>query len=140
MDTNLQPASAWMFVCRESLVCVTHRSQQISDDDSEGKQMAHPVATNADLADALAALDARDDAVSSRYLERAARQGSIMGRAIRDVLDDGNSRNAYDKPLAFELFVRGGGNLALYEAVSAELAKLYDALLNRPGFRGGQLV
>ncbi|AGI09773.1 hypothetical protein GUF72_21520 [Xanthomonas citri pv. citri] len=90
--------------------------------------MAHPVATNADLADALAALDARDDAASSRHLERAARQGSIMGRAIRDVLDDGNSRNAYDKPRAFELFVRGGGNLALYEAVSAELAKLYDAL------------
>ncbi|PPT93003.1 hypothetical protein XaraCFBP7407_19100 [Xanthomonas arboricola pv. arracaciae] len=90
--------------------------------------MAHPVATNADLADALAALGSRDDAQSSCHLERAVQQGSIMGCAIRDALAHGDFRNAYDEPRAFEVFVRGGGNLALYDAVRAELAKLYDSL------------
>ncbi|AKC79202.1 hypothetical protein XB05_10980 [Xanthomonas arboricola] len=81
-----------------------------------------------DLADALTALGSEDVAESRRLLENAAQQGSIMGRALSDVLNHGGSRNAYDEPRAFEVFIRGGGNLALYTAVSAELAKLYDAL------------
>ncbi|WP_244667735.1 hypothetical protein [Xanthomonas sp. D-99] len=90
--------------------------------------MAYLIAANTHLANALAALGARDDAGSSRYLERAVQQGSIMGRAIIEALEHGSSRNAYDEPRAFEVFIRGGGNLALYDAVSAELANLYDAL------------
>ena len=86
------------------------------------------VASGDDLADALLAIGSKDVAESKRLLERAAQQGSIMGRALSDVLNHGGSRNAYDEPRAFEVFIRGGGNLALYAAVSADLAKLYDAV------------
>lgn len=90
--------------------------------------MAYLVAKSTNLAHALAALGARDVAGSSRYLDCAVQQGSIMGRAIIEALESGDSRSAYDEPRAFEVFIRGGGNLALYDAVSAELAKLYDVL------------
>ncbi|MBO9753851.1 hypothetical protein IB69_018700 [Xanthomonas citri] len=90
--------------------------------------MAYLIAANTHLANALAALGAQDDAGSNRYLERAVQQGSIMGRAISEALERGDSRSAYNEPRAFEVFIRGGGNLALYDAVSAELANLYDAL------------
>lgn len=86
------------------------------------------VSSGNELADALNALDSEDVAEGRRLLERASQQGSIMGRALNDVLNQGGSRNAYVEPRAFEVFIRGGGNLALYTAVSAELAKLYDAL------------
>ncbi|NJB77623.1 hypothetical protein [Xanthomonas arboricola] len=81
-----------------------------------------------DLADALTALGSEDVAGGRRLLEGAAQQGSIMGRALNDVLNQGGSRNAYDEPRAFEVFIRGGGNLALYAAVSADLAQLYNAV------------
>lgn len=51
-----------------------------------------------------------------------------MGRALRHALGEGRARNAYDEPRAFEIFIRGGGNIALYDAVSSELAAHYDAL------------
>ncbi|PPU21867.1 hypothetical protein [Xanthomonas arboricola] len=90
--------------------------------------MAYLVSTSITLASALAALGSGEDAESIRPLERAVQQGSIMGRAIREALEHGDSRSAYDEPRAFEVFIRGGGNVALYEAVSEELAQLYNAL------------
>lgn len=79
------------------------------------------------LSAALSAIEARDDAEARRGLERAAQMGSLMGRALYDALAVGSSRNAYDEPRAFETFIRGGGNIPLYEAVSAELARHYEA-------------
>ncbi|MCC8495800.1 hypothetical protein LN451_18145 [Xanthomonas hortorum pv. gardneri] len=64
-----------------------------------------------DLADALTALGSEYVAGGRCLLEGAAQQGSIMGRALNDVLNQGGSRNAYDEPRAFEVFIRGGETL-----------------------------
>lgn len=84
------------------------------------------------LADALHLLVARDDATPQLIAARDA--GSLMAAALLDNLS-GDERNAYDAPHAFEVFIRGGGNPALYDAVSAALASLIeehsvDALLD----------
>jgi hypothetical protein len=81
-----------------------------------------------DLAAALAAIEAGDDAGARGLLDRAAQRGSLMGKSLGDVLRRGGARNAYDEPRAFETFVRGGGNVPLYASVSSELARQYDAL------------
>jgi len=75
------------------------------------------------LAHALRLLSARDDAIPALIAAREA--GSLMAAAIVDNLS-GDERNAYDAPQAFEVFIRGGGNPSLYDAVSAALASLIE--------------
>lgn len=42
--------------------------------------------------------------------------------------DGGGDGRVYDQPAAFTAFIRGGGNIALYDAVSAALAERYERL------------
>lgn len=78
-----------------------------------------------ELGIALAALAKGKDADALVALE-AARECSVMARALLHALEAGKDANAYDAPRAFEAFIRGGGNVALYRAVSATLARSYD--------------
>ena len=56
---------------------------------------------------------------------------SLLGSALSQYLhregrgSEGRG-SVYDQPAAFEAFIRGGGNVGLYSAVSAALAGLYD--------------
>jgi SAM-dependent methyltransferase len=56
----------------------------------------------------------------------AAATGSRLGVELSRFLDQGEQGWVYDHPAAFELFIRGGGNVELYRATSAALARLYD--------------
>jgi len=51
---------------------------------------------------------------------------SLLGSALSEHLTRVTSGSVYDQPAAFEAFVRGGGNVPLYAAVSAALAARYD--------------
>ena len=77
------------------------------------------------LGDALAALAAGKDDEARRALSRTV-DDSIMGQALSLALGNRSQANAYDAPSAFEAFIRSGGNIALYRAVSSTLARLYD--------------
>lgn len=68
--------------------------------------------TTGDVAGAVAALSAE----VTRPLLNAALRAHLAA--------DGDGR-VYDQPAAFTAFIRGGGNVGLYEAVSAALAGLY---------------
>jgi hypothetical protein len=74
---------------------------------------------------ALAALAAGKDDDARAVLTRA-RNTSPMARALLRAVAVGSEANAYDAPRAFEVFIRGGGNMALYRAVSTLLAATYD--------------
>lgn len=52
--------------------------------------------------------------------------GSLLGRALAEHLPQDGHGSVYDRPAAFEAFIRGGGNVALYEAVTTALGDLYD--------------
>ncbi|WP_432849024.1 class I SAM-dependent methyltransferase [Amycolatopsis sp. CA-161197] len=77
------------------------------------------------LADALAAYRAGD---SSRAFELASRADSPLGAELSAYLATDGSGPVYDQPAAFTAFIRGGGNVALYSRLSAELAARYAAL------------
>jgi hypothetical protein len=77
------------------------------------------------LGTALAALASGREADATVALS-GTRQGSFMARALLHSLEAGQNPNAYDAPRAFEAFIRGGGNVALYDAVSRTLARIYD--------------
>jgi hypothetical protein len=77
---------------------------------------------NDPLARALLQLAHREDA--NENLTTARGDGSLMAAAILENLAAG-SRNAYDAPHAFQVFIRGGGNPGLYSAASSALASLY---------------
>ena len=77
------------------------------------------------LSIALAALAAGREGDAMDVL-KTAREHSLMARALLASLEAGQGANAYDAPRAFEAFIRGGGNVALYRAVSAALAGVYD--------------
>jgi hypothetical protein len=51
---------------------------------------------------------------------------SLLGSALSQHLRREGHGSVYDQPAAFEAFIRGGGNIPLYSAVSAALADLYD--------------
>ena len=51
---------------------------------------------------------------------------SLLGSALSQHLRREGRGSVYDQPAAFEAFIRGGGNVPLYSAVSAALADLYD--------------
>lgn len=63
-------------------------------------------------------------------VDRARREvaggGTPLARALAEHLRDDGHGSVYDQPAAFEAFIRGGGNVGLYAAVSAALADLYD--------------
>jgi len=51
-----------------------------------------------------------------------------MAVALSHAASEEGERGAYDVPRAFEVFIRAGGNPALYGAVSSALARLYEQL------------
>ena len=52
---------------------------------------------------------------------------SLLASALREHLAGAGGGSVYDAPAAFAAFIRGGGNVRLYAAVSAALAGLYEA-------------
>ncbi|MCR6489547.1 methyltransferase domain-containing protein [Amycolatopsis sp. OK19-0408] len=78
------------------------------------------------LADALSAYrsGARDQA--AELAARAGRAGSTLADELRTYLTGDGSGSVYDQPSAFTAFIRGGGNVELYRALSAALATRYD--------------
>lgn len=78
------------------------------------------------LAAGLAAIanDRRDDA--RQALRAAGDDGALLARALLEQLDVPDASTVYDRPAAFEAFIRGGDNVPLYAATSAALARLYD--------------
>ena len=76
-----------------------------------------------DVERALTALVAGDAAAARRAV---AGGGSLLATALSDHLGGASTGSVYDAPAAFAAFIRGGGNVRLYAAVSAALAGLYD--------------
>ncbi|WP_370969755.1 class I SAM-dependent methyltransferase [Amycolatopsis sp. cg9] len=79
------------------------------------------------LADALAAYRAGDRDQAVELAARAGRAGSSLADELRTYLGGDGSAPVYDQPSAFTTFIRGGGNIGLYRALSAALAERYDA-------------
>jgi ubiquinone/menaquinone biosynthesis C-methylase UbiE len=78
------------------------------------------------LADALAARRAGDHDQAVELAARAGRAGSSLADELRTYLTGDGSASVYDQPSAFTAFIRGGGNVGLYRALSAALAARYD--------------
>lgn len=76
------------------------------------------------LASALSALQGGKDCDARNLLEMASAHRSPMATGLLHALDGAEVSSAYDQPHAFERFIRGEGNRALYDTVSAELARL----------------
>ena len=78
------------------------------------------------LAAGLAAIaqDRHDDARLA--LREAMGRGDLLARALLECLESDGTETVYDRPAAFEAFIRGGDNVPLYETTSAALADLYD--------------
>jgi len=73
---------------------------------------------------ALRALTAGDTAAARAAL--AARvDRPLLNAALTAYLAETGDGTVYDQPAAFTAFIRGGGNVALYDAVSAALAERY---------------
>ncbi|MFG1640559.1 class I SAM-dependent methyltransferase [Amycolatopsis sp. NPDC049252] len=79
------------------------------------------------LADALAAHRAGDRDQAAELAAQAGRAGSLLADELRTYLASDGSAPVYDQPSAFTAFIRGGGNVGLYRALSTELAARYDA-------------
>jgi ubiquinone/menaquinone biosynthesis C-methylase UbiE len=79
------------------------------------------------LADALAAYRAGDRDQAADLAARAGRAGSSLAGELHTYLAGDGSASVYDQPSAFTAFIRGGGNVGLYRALSAQLAARYDA-------------
>lgn len=75
---------------------------------------------------ALAALTRGDHDAALAALEQVDRP--LLNAALRTHLADGTDGRVYDQPAAFTAFIRGGGNVGLYDAVSTALAERYDRL------------
>ncbi len=72
---------------------------------------------------ALRALTGGDVAGALAALARVTRP--LLNAALRDHLTGEAGGRVYDRPAAFTAFIRGGGNVGLYAAVSAALAERY---------------
>jgi SAM-dependent methyltransferase len=64
-------------------------------------------------------------AVHEPTLQAAAAEWPLLTAALRQHAAGRRDAQVYDQPAAFEAFIRGGGNVPLYEQVSAELAGQY---------------
>ncbi|MDR7272841.1 SAM-dependent methyltransferase [Pelomonas saccharophila] len=60
-----------------------------------------------------------------RTLRRAAVDLPLLTAAVRQHAAHARDTSVYTSPAAFEAFIRGGGNVPLYERVSGELANHY---------------
>ncbi len=72
---------------------------------------------------ALTALTLGDVATARRAV---AGGGSLVATALAEHLEGPDGGSVYDRPAAFEAFIRGGGNVPLYAAVGEALGELYD--------------
>ncbi|GAA3462649.1 class I SAM-dependent methyltransferase [Saccharothrix longispora] len=72
------------------------------------------------------ALDALAAGDLARAREAVREPASPLAAALATHLDGAAGGSVYDRPAAFEAFVRGGGNVALYEAVVDALGALYE--------------
>ncbi|WP_457356366.1 class I SAM-dependent methyltransferase [Roseateles sp. P5_D6] len=61
----------------------------------------------------------------STTLHRAAADLALLSTALRQHAIRAQDTQVYTSPAAFEAFIRGGGNVPLYERVSTELASHY---------------
>lgn len=83
--------------------------------------------TTADLiAAGLAAIAGNRHDEARRALHAAGEKGAVLANALLVHLDAGEAHTVYDRPAAFEVFIRGGDNVPLYQATSAALARMYD--------------
>jgi SAM-dependent methyltransferase len=67
---------------------------------------------------------AGDPAKARAELGEATRR-PLLNPALATYLEGAGDGRVYDRPAAFSAFIRGGGNIRLYEAVSAALAERY---------------
>ncbi|WP_216215404.1 class I SAM-dependent methyltransferase [Amycolatopsis aidingensis] len=84
-----------------------------------------------ELVAALRALRERDRKTAHEHAIRAGEQGWVLGTELARHLEDGARPEVYDQPAAFRAFVRGGGNVPLYQNLSRTLARHYE--LSCPG-------
>lgn len=91
-----------------------------------GSPVAYHALMIPSLAHALRLLAEHGDAAP--LLTRARDEGSLMAAALAHAAMGDQERGAYDVPRAFEIFIRAGGNRALYGETSAALARLYEQL------------
>lgn len=78
------------------------------------------------LADALAAHASGDRDSAAELAAQAGLAGSSLAGELHTYLAGDGSGSVYDQPSAFTAFIRGGGNVELYRALSATLAARYD--------------
>ncbi|GAB2763406.1 class I SAM-dependent methyltransferase [Amycolatopsis magusensis] len=57
---------------------------------------------------------------------QAAEAGSRLGAALARHLGSATGGHVYDQPAAFTAFIRGGGNVHLYDQLARRLAAVYD--------------
>ncbi|WP_190813451.1 methyltransferase domain-containing protein [Saccharopolyspora pogona] len=76
---------------------------------------------------AIWAYSSGDAATAHRAAEaaRAFTPDSELARLLSAITANGDATAVYDSPAAFRAFIRGGGNIGLYEATSTALRKLY---------------
>ncbi|MEV0697934.1 methyltransferase domain-containing protein [Saccharopolyspora sp. NPDC050389] len=79
------------------------------------------------LCTAIRAYSSGDPVTAHRAAEqaRALDPNSELARLLSVITADGDAASVYDSPAAFRAFIRGGGNIGLYEATSAALRELY---------------
>ena len=80
---------------------------------TDGEIAALRALTTGEVGQARAALTARVDR-------------PLLNAALRTYLAETDDGHVYDRPAAFQAFIRGGGNVGLYEKTSAALAARYD--------------
>lgn len=68
------------------------------------------------------------DVVRARLELSVRTRRPLLNAALSTYLDGARDGRVYDRPAAFTAFIRGGGNVGLYAAVSAALARHYDRL------------
>lgn len=59
--------------------------------------------------------------------QQAAQAGSLLGAAMAENLAEPRDRSPYEQAQAFQLFINGGGNVALYAAVHDALTNLHHS-------------
>ncbi|MET0234097.1 MAG: class I SAM-dependent methyltransferase [Kibdelosporangium sp.] len=77
------------------------------------------------VSDALRALVAGDSGRARDVLAEGVPDRPLLAAALAKYLGGDASESVYVQPAAFEAFILGGGNVPLYEAVSAALAQQY---------------
>ena len=75
------------------------------------------------IVDALAHLVTGDRAAARRAASAA---DGLLAEALARYLSGADRESVYDQPAAFGAFIRGGGNVGLYAALTRALAGIYD--------------